>query len=86
MIILISTPSKAKIIWQCRRGMLELDLLLNRFVSEHLDSLSAEQINAFELLLTYPDPDIYVWLMGSNVPPEQELVDIVTIIRRQSRI
>ena len=72
--------------WQCRRGMLELDLMLNRFVSDHLDNLTARQISAFEQLLTYPDPDIYVWLMGTNVPFEQELVDIVTVIRRQYRI
>jgi antitoxin CptB len=86
MLILISSPLKAKIMWQCRRGMLELDLMLNRFVSDHLDNLTTRQITAFEQLLTYPDPDIYVWLMGSNVPFEQEFVDIVTVIRRQYRI
>ena len=83
---MISTASKAKIIWQCRRGMLELDLMLNRFVSEHLDELNEQQVARFEQLLTYPDPDIYLWLMGSEVPYEQELIDIVAFIRRHYHI
>lgn len=82
---MISTPSKAKIIWQCRRGMLELDLILNRFVSEQWDHLTTEQISAFEQLLTCSDPDIYVWLMGNEMPLEQELIEIVAFIRRQYR-
>lgn len=86
MHILISDASKAKIIWQCRRGMLELDLILNRFTSEHLNNLTENQVSAFEQLLTYPDPDIYQWLMGNEVPLEQELIDIVTCIRLQSHI
>jgi antitoxin CptB len=86
VLILISAASKAKIIWQCRRGMLELDLILNRFTSEHLNKLTAKQLSSFEQLLTYPDPDIYQLLMGNEVPFEQELVDIVTYIRLQSHI
>lgn len=73
---------KAKLIWQCRRGMLELDLILNQFVTHHLSNLSAQQLQAFEQLLTYPDPDLYHWLMESGQPEAQELVEIVTLIRR----
>ena len=83
---MIPASSKAKIKWQCRRGMLELDLILNRFVSEQLEKLTLKQVSAFEMLLNYPDPDIYNWLMGNEVPSEQELVDIVTFIQLQYRI
>lgn len=75
--------SKAKIKWQCRRGMLELDLILDRFISKHLDDLSAKQLLAFEHLLTYPDPELYLWVMGEAAPPDQELIDIVTLIKLQ---
>ena len=43
---------KAQLKWHARRGMLELDLILGRFVENHLDSLTAPQLIAFEHLLT----------------------------------
>lgn len=75
---------KAKLIWQCRRGMLELDLILNPFLTHHFANLTKEQLQAFEQLLTYSDPEIYHWLMESGQPDTQELVDIVTLIRHQN--
>ncbi len=36
--------------WQCRRGMLELDLLLNNFVDKKVDVLTQQQKKSFELL------------------------------------
>ena len=35
-----NVPSKSQIRWQCRRGMLELDFLFERFVNNHFDELS----------------------------------------------
>lgn len=66
--------------------MLELDLILNRFINKNLSNLNTHQLNAFEQLLTYPDPEINDWLMGQGVPSEQELVDIVALIRLQHHI
>ncbi len=78
---MLTPAKKAKITWHCRRGMLELDLILQRFLTEHLDSLSANQIDGFEQLLTAQDPDLYAWLMGYEVPVEKELQDIVRFIQ-----
>lgn len=80
-----SSATKAKIKWHCRRGMLELDLMLDRFVTAHLDTLTEPQVQVFEQLLEYPDPDIYSWLLGNDAPIEQELIDLVSIIRHQNR-
>ena len=86
MFAVISPALKSKLTWQCRRGMLELDLILNRFAADHLSNLNAQQLSAFESLLTYSDPDINHWLMGQGIPSEQELVDIVAFIRLQYHI
>lgn len=83
---MISPEQKAKLIWQCRRGMLELDLILNRFLKDNLEQLDPKQLHAFEQLLTHADPEINLWLMGYEIPKEQELVDIVTFIRLQHHI
>lgn len=78
---MIAPEKKAKIKWQCRRGMLELDLILNEFMTTHFDQLSPVKIEQLEALLTYPDPQLYVWLIGQEEPTDQELAEIVHTIR-----
>ena len=41
--------------WRCRRGLLELDIVLQRFSESHLASLSAQELLAFDSLLDLPD-------------------------------
>lgn len=49
--------------WQCRRGMLELDLILQAFLDKSYLNLSPEDQNQFEQLLTYSDQVIYSYLI-----------------------
>lgn len=77
---------KAKIRWQCRRGMLELDLLLTGFINKNLDSLQEQQLAAFEKLLAVSDPQLYSWLMAETSPHEQELLAIVKFIQMHDSI
>jgi len=76
---MISPPKKAKLIWNCRRGMLELDLILARFIP-HLDLLTDAQVLAFEQLLSNIDPQLYNWLIGQE-QPAKEVAEIVATIR-----
>ena len=41
--------------WRCRRGLLELDIVLRRFSEKHLAELSASELVAFDGLLDLPD-------------------------------
>jgi antitoxin CptB len=50
--------------WRCRRGLLELDIVLQRFSAQHLAGLSADELAAFDMLLDYSD---------------NELLDVVTL-------
>jgi len=45
--------------WHCRRGMLELDLVLTRFLERDLTSLTPGQHAAFKTLLEYSDNDLW---------------------------
>ena len=67
--------------WQCRRGMLELDLLLNRFLEIAYASLSTQQRIEFVRLLGYQDQIIYDWLMSQAVPADPALRDLVARIQ-----
>lgn len=80
---MVEKTHRSKIIWHCRRGMLELDLLLTQIIEKRLDIMSAEQIALFEHLLTHTDPEIYAWLMGHEEPPEGEVRKIVKFIQSE---
>lgn len=41
--------------WRCRRGLLELDIVLQRFSETHLASLTVNELRAFDALLDLPD-------------------------------
>ncbi len=55
--------------WRCRRGLLELDLWLQRFADAGLVDLSDEECGAFEALLQEADADLLAWLEGREPVP-----------------
>ena len=77
---------RARLKWRSRRGMLELDLMLSRFVAVSLDKLDAQKLSAYEILLENIDPDLFNWLMGYQTPNSMELQEIVAYIRDQDQI
>ena len=45
--------------WRCRRGLLELDILLQRFMDKHYADLRENELQQFETLLNLPDNDLW---------------------------
>jgi len=78
------TTSEIDYRWQCRRGMLELDLLLNNFVEKRVDMLDDQQRQTFELLLSYPDQTLLDLLLGNSVSSDPSISVIVQQIRTTS--
>jgi succinate dehydrogenase flavin-adding protein (antitoxin of CptAB toxin-antitoxin module) len=70
-----------RIKWHCRRGLLELDLLLERFLERRLDGLSEFQIAVFEELLAYEDNDLLDLVMGRAEPVNAQLTDVLALMR-----
>ncbi|WP_457669913.1 FAD assembly factor SdhE [Thiolapillus sp.] len=56
---------KERLKWQCRRGMLELDCLLEHFLHEHYDQLPEQLQRAFRQLLREADPHLFHWLINA---------------------
>jgi antitoxin CptB len=54
--------------WQARRGMLENDLLLGRFLDRHAAGLDAESMAALGLLLELPDGELLDLALGRSQP------------------
>lgn len=71
----------AKLRWQCRRGMLELDLLLQSFLENVYEKLSETEKKSFALLLEQQDQDLYEWLIKREPVPDQTLMPIIERVR-----
>jgi antitoxin CptB len=51
--------------WRCRRGMLELDILLNTYLDSSYGRMSREQGELFSEILDYPDQVLFDLLLGN---------------------
>jgi antitoxin CptB len=67
--------------WHCRRGMLELDLLLEGFLDQGYVDLDDGDRRLFARLLDYPDQVLIDWLMGNSVPSDGATRALVARIR-----
>ncbi|HHC73098.1 MAG TPA: succinate dehydrogenase assembly factor 2 [Thiotrichales bacterium] len=72
---------RRRIAWRCRRGMLELDLLLQGFLRRGYDDLTAEERESFLTLLEFPDNPLLEVLMGRQEAVEPEIARVVRKIR-----
>jgi antitoxin CptB len=61
------------------RGTRELDLLLGRYAHDALAAMSEAELAAFELFLTFPDPEIDQWMRGQQAP--EDVADMVCRIK-----
>jgi len=77
----LSAAQKAKIIWNCRRGMLELDILLSRFLQRYQETLTGAQWQLLARFLEWDDPSLYAQLMGYEAIEDAELVPLVKLIQ-----
>jgi len=66
--------------WHCRRGMLELDLLLEPFLEEEFSTLDNDDQQRFVQLIEEEDQDIFTWFMQKEIPEDPDLARIVKII------
>ncbi|KAJ6339446.1 hypothetical protein OIU77_007416 [Salix suchowensis] len=53
-----------------QRGILELDLVLGKWVEEHIYSLDENGVKALIDVLDLENPDLWKWLTGQEQPPE----------------
>jgi antitoxin CptB len=71
---------RRRLLWRSRRGMKELDVLLDRFVRERYAQVSESQKCAFAQLLELPDPVMADYLLGNAIPPEADVRELTGLI------
>lgn len=74
-----------RLCWHSRRGMLELDLVLEPFVKQRYLELDEVSRARYRRLLECEDQDLFSWFLRRLVPEDEELADIVNQIIEFSR-
>lgn len=77
---------KSRLLWRCRRGIREMDIVFTDFIEQHYYSLSNEEKQGLEELLDQPDLDILNWIMGKERPGNDKLHHMVTLIQKSRNI
>ena len=62
-------------------GTKETDIILGGFAERYLDGLTPKQLDAFETLVTTPEPDVYMWISGRRPVPEEFDTDVMAMLK-----
>ena len=80
------SEKKSRILWRCRRGIKEMDIVLQDFIKDSYDELNNENKSAFSKLLEEQDLDILNWVLGKEKPEDKTLIEIIKKIRSSRNI
>lgn len=69
--------NQSQLVWRCRRGVRELDVLFGRFLESDYPTLSDDQKLVFQRLLEVQDPVIMDWLFGKYAPEDGDFLVLV---------
>jgi antitoxin CptB len=72
--------------WHCRRALLELDLVFDRFWERHADDLDVQGEAALEKLLELEDHDLWALVSGREVTGDPQLAAMIERLRDVSPI
>ena len=72
----------ARLRWRCRRGIKEMDLLLQGFLERQYPMLDAREQAAFQALLDEADLDIYAWITSQAIPENADYLSIINPLRK----
>ena len=73
-----------RLAWRCRRGMKELDLLLNQYLAQRWPQAEAAERAAFEQLLELSDPLLAAYLLQREEPTDSTLQPLLAVLRNQA--
>jgi antitoxin CptB len=83
----IDARTLSKLRWRCRRGLLENDLLIERFFERQAGAISFEQARGLEALMELADNELLDLLLRRTEPAEAldcaEVRDVLALLRRR---
>ena len=67
--------------WQSRRGMKELDVLLEAFLEKQAGQLSVGAWPELEELLTLEDDVLFDWVSGRDLPSDPAVLKLIDSLK-----
>ncbi|GGC00483.1 succinate dehydrogenase assembly factor 2 [Oxalicibacterium flavum] len=78
---------RARLRWRGRRGLLENDLIVTRFLDRHEETLSDEEVEAFSMLMELPDNDLLNLLLTRSEPEgESDLPHVHALLAKMRAV
>lgn len=74
-------PDIKRLRWRCRRGMRELDQLLERWLDREYAAVSEVERGVFRRLLDCEDDKLWRWFLRHESPDDVEIAALVDRIR-----
>lgn len=71
----------ARLRWRARRGMRELDAVLQAFLARESGTLTDADLTHFEAIVDLPDPVLFAYLTGRNAPDGSAFAALIHRIR-----
>ena len=66
--------------WQCRRGLWELDIILLPFVEKEFTNLNKQDQLLFQQLLKYEDIELFDIFVNKIEPQESQFINLIQLI------
>jgi antitoxin CptB len=77
------TPTELnRLRWRCRRGMLENDLILARFLDARGETMTGDEVAALDRLLDLADNELWDLLAGRAEAKDATLRPLLDALRR----
>ena len=79
----MSDAELARLKWLCRRGVKELDIVLEKWLASRYQSASAEEQKAFAQLLELEDPVLFDLIQGNGRGRSEVQARVIAQLSRQ---
>jgi len=77
----MDTTELSRLRWRCRRGLLENDLILARFMDARGQTMSDDEVASLDRLLQLADDELWDVLVGRAEPDDAVLRTLVVALR-----
>lgn len=78
---IMKDAEQRRLAWRCRRGMLELDIVLQRFVSQQFGGLTLDEMHHFDAMLDLPDNEFWDLIQGIKTQTNQSVQQVLNKLK-----
>lgn len=78
---IMKDAEQRRLAWRCRRGLLELDIVLQRFVNQQFGGLTLDEMHHFDAMLDWPDNEFWDLIQGIKTQSNQSIQAVLNKLK-----